>query len=100
MNESNRPLAATVADQEPIDVRHVVCNLVPTILAHLDLAKQHDTPQITFMVRQGIQMEMRSAFGTVGEWQLEIGTLIGHDMLRFTRRPPKKDIPDLHLLDY
>ncbi|MGE4469320.1 MAG: hypothetical protein AB7D47_04220 [Desulfovibrio sp.] len=85
---------------DPIDVRHVVCNLTPTILAHLDQASQEEGTRVTFLIRQGIQLEMRSAFGTLDGWSLEMATQIGHDVLRFTRQPPQQDLPDLNLLDY
>ncbi|WP_022660640.1 hypothetical protein [Paucidesulfovibrio longus] len=88
------------AAEAPIDVRHVVCNLTPTILGHLDIAKSKGSGEVIFLIRQGIQLEMRSAFSSVGVWEVEIATQIGHDVLRFTRRPPKKDLPDLNLLDY
>ncbi|MGE4293026.1 MAG: hypothetical protein AB7E32_12555 [Desulfovibrio sp.] len=103
MNETidtNMPPMTQQPDSAPIDVRHVVCNLTPTVLAHLDLARQRELREVTFLIRQGIQLEMRSAFSSVGVWEMQIATQIGHDVLHFTRRPPQQDLPDLSLLDY
>lgn len=99
MNEYDATPGGSNAD-EPIDVRHVVCNLTPTLLAHLEIAKGEGRTPVVFLIRQGIQTEMRSAFGTSEDWSLEIAAQIGHDVLRFTRRPPRKALPDLDLLRY
>ncbi|MEF2145470.1 MAG: hypothetical protein V3573_08495 [Desulfovibrionaceae bacterium] len=87
-------------NESPIDVRHVVCNLMPTLLGHLDLAREQHQDTVEFLIRQGIQQEMRSAFGTVGVWRIEIETHIGHDLLRFQRAGEERNLPDLNLLDY
>lgn len=100
MNHTQQRNQTPGSAHEPIDVRHVVCNLTPTILAHLELAKEQQLPEVSFLVRQGIQLEMRSAFSSVGIWEVEIATLIGHDLLHFKRRPPEQSLPDLNLLDY
>ncbi|SKA71747.1 hypothetical protein SAMN02745704_00200 [Paucidesulfovibrio gracilis DSM 16080] len=84
----------------PIDVRHVVCNLTPTILAHLDQADKEPGTRVIFQIRQGIQLEMGSAFGTLEGWTLEMASQIGHDVLCFTRQKARRDVPDLNLLDY
>lgn len=81
-----------------IDLRHVVCGLVPAILAELERL-QGDEADI--LVRAGIEPEIISGFGTGGDWSFQFQASFGHGCARFTRRPrdPRKRVR-LDTLDY
>ena len=96
----NKPTAPTAAAKEPevVDLRHVTCGLVPTILGVL---AQLRGDQVDVLVRAGIETEIINGFGTGGDWGFQFLPSFGHGLARFTRRPadPRKRVR-LDTLDY
>ncbi|SDK87738.1 hypothetical protein SAMN05660337_1538 [Maridesulfovibrio ferrireducens] len=78
------------------DMRSVTCGLVPAIVSQLGEVSE---PVVDFHIRPGIREEIMSGFGSGGEWDIEIISAIGFDVLRFT--PKKKCIvSDLNIVEY
>ena len=81
----------------PIDIREVVCGLVPTLLGHL---AQATGETVVFHIRTGVRDEIVGALGTGGDWSVEIGDGLGCDVLTCTRRAARDTKPSLNLLDF
>jgi hypothetical protein len=90
--------AMTEADIVTIDLRHVVCGLVPAIL---DALKGLEGDRADVLVRAGIETEIINGFGTGGDWTFQFRPSFGHGLARFCRRPadPSRRAR-LDLLDY
>jgi len=72
---------------QTVDLRHVVCGLVPAIL---DALKSVTGEQADVLVRAGIETEIINGFGTGGDWAFQFLPSFGHGLARFTRRPPER----------
>lgn len=81
-----------------IDLRHVVCGLVPAII---DALKAVSDEQVDVLVRPGIETEIINGFGTGGDWSFQFLPSFGHGTARFTRKPDDRlKRARLDLLDY
>jgi hypothetical protein len=67
---------------QTIDLRHVVCGLVPAII---DALKTVPGEQADVLVRAGIETEIINGFGTGGDWSFQFLPSFGHGTARFTR---------------
>ncbi|MBI9112290.1 hypothetical protein [Maridesulfovibrio ferrireducens] len=78
------------------DMRSVTCGLVPAIVAQLGEVSE---PVVDFHIRPGIREEIMSGFGSGGDWNIEIITDLGFDVLRFT---PKECsvVSSLNIVEY
>lgn len=81
-----------------IDLRHVVCGLVPAILEAL---RGIPGDEAEVLVRAGIETEIINGFGTGGDWNFQLLPSFGHGRALFSRRPAEQaKRARLDLLDY
>lgn len=86
--------------RETIDLKTMVCGLMPELIHRLEDYKDADVPEVAFLVRTGVRDEIVATLGTGGRWELSFETAIGHDVLVCTRRPERDSRPTLNLLDF
>jgi hypothetical protein len=84
---------------ELIDVSHVTCGLIPLMQTHMGGAEP-EVETIEFKIRQGIEAELWSSFGTGRDWRMvEIRKELFHDVARFVR-VEQNDLDPLGLMDF
>lgn len=84
---------------EIIDVAHVTCGLIPLMQTHLG-GTPPEVGSVAFRIRQGIETELWSSFGTGRDWRLvEIAKDLFTDVARFVR-VEQDTLDPLGLLDF
>jgi hypothetical protein len=84
---------------EIIDVAHVTCGLIPLMQTHLG-GTPPEVETVAFRIRQGIETELWSSFGTGRDWRLvEITKDLFTDVASFVR-VEQDSLDPLGLLDF
>ena len=84
---------------ELIDIKHVTCGLVPLMQTHLE-GSEPDVDTVEFKIRQGIETELWSSFGTGGQWRLtEIKKDLFFDVACFVREE-QNELDPLGLMEF
>ena len=69
------------------DMRDIVCGLVPNMVAFL---ARSDADVVEIAIRQGIDDEILSGFGTTDTWRMTFHIQLDHTVCRFVRSGEKK----------
>jgi len=84
---------------ELIDIKHVTCGLVPLMQTHLE-GSEPNVDTVEFKIRQGIETELWSSFGTGGQWRLtEIKKDLFFDVACFVREE-QSELDPLGLMEF
>jgi hypothetical protein len=84
---------------EIINIAHVTCGLVPLMQTHLG-GTPPEIDVVEFRIRQGIETELWSSFGTGRDWRMtEIRKDLFTDVARFVR-VEQDTLDPLGLLDF